>query len=217
MISSLRLANSAASSRASPSILPLCISVFGRRCSVLLCNRARVGPSELPRHGWTHELDRTAIDTQNPWNLLRLLRRGHSPTHQECENEGDNPHQFSILDFRFWIFDFRLSEEEFRPRCQDSSFMHILSPNPNPTLVVSQVEPLAIPKSGEELLDLLEEFIFIDRLREVIIATGLARVDLVADHSVRCNSDDRDMLQRIVGLDFPGRLPTVHHRHSKYP
>src|SRR4030095_13081173 len=33
------------------------------RCSVLLCSQARAEPTELPRHGRTHELHRRSIDT----------------------------------------------------------------------------------------------------------------------------------------------------------
>src|SRR6266545_8137023 len=47
--------------------------------------------------------------------------------------------------FRFWIFDFRLSEDEFRTRNQDFSFMRFLSLNPkskigNPKLVLNERE-----------------------------------------------------------------------------
>src|SRR5262249_43006707 len=33
------------------------------RCFVLLCSQARAEPAALPRHGWTHQPDRTAIGT----------------------------------------------------------------------------------------------------------------------------------------------------------
>jgi hypothetical protein len=38
------------------------------------------------------------------------LRRGHSPTHRKCYNESNNPHQFSILDFRFPIVGVKIGE-----------------------------------------------------------------------------------------------------------
>jgi hypothetical protein len=51
------------------------------------------------------------------WNL-RLLRLSPSPTHYECDDEGDNPTPFSILDpstqlrtgFRFSIVGLRIEE-----------------------------------------------------------------------------------------------------------
>ena len=45
-----------------PIQLPLRISVLDGNV-LSLCGHARAAPAELPRHGSTHELDRTSIET----------------------------------------------------------------------------------------------------------------------------------------------------------
>src|SRR4029453_13647546 len=51
--------------------------------------------------------------------FLWLLRLNHSPTNPNCGNDFDNPHQFSILDFRFPIVGWRI------PRSHPGSFVHL--------------------------------------------------------------------------------------------
>jgi hypothetical protein len=53
-------------------------------------------------------------------NFLGLLRLGHNATHYKSKNEGNNPRQFSILDFRFLIVGQRI--QQLYPR----SFNHAL-------------------------------------------------------------------------------------------
>jgi hypothetical protein len=40
---------------------------------------------------------RASIQKTNAEGFCWLLRLRHSPTHRECENDRENPHQFSIL------------------------------------------------------------------------------------------------------------------------
>ena len=60
----------------------------------------------------------------------------HSAIQRECDNESNNPHQFSTLDCRF-----RMSDKESTNRIQDRSIM-LFSLNRNP--VLSQAEGSAI-------------------------------------------------------------------------
>ena len=55
-------------------------------------------------------------------DFSRLLRLGHRPAHRERDDDRNNPHQFSILDFRFSIVGQRIQESH--PR----SFNHVLVP-----------------------------------------------------------------------------------------
>jgi hypothetical protein len=60
----------------------------------------------------------------------------HSAIQRECDNESNNPHHF-----RFWIFDFRLSDKESSNRMQDRSIM-LFSLNRNPELLDDFIRPL---------------------------------------------------------------------------
>ena len=85
-----------------PSVLPLRISVFGGDVlSFYVTTLAQSHPNSFGTGGVTSCIAPREISY--PGNFLRLLRRCLNPTEHECEHDSEDPHPFSILDFRFPI------------------------------------------------------------------------------------------------------------------
>src|SRR5439155_13501910 len=84
--------------------------------------------------------------------------------------------------FGFWILrhgsgqvlDFRLKEKESRIRTEDFSFIPFISPNPKSKIV-----------SADKFLNLLEQNVLVNRLRNIVVTARFARLDLVPDHGMR--------------------------------
>jgi hypothetical protein len=120
MISTLRRTSSAASSgyrSGFPSAYRYSMATFcpamypsSRRASRIASERAESVVESVPaRYPY-------------PGDFRRLLGLSHSPTHRECDNESNNPRQFSIFDFGFPIIGNR-------------------DPKPNSKCVVHQIFP----------------------------------------------------------------------------
>src|SRR5262249_12708272 len=69
--------------------------------------------------------------------------------------------------------------------------------------------------SAEEVLDLVAKLVFMDGLRHVVVAAGVAGTLLVTHHGMGGDSDDGNVAQLGMCLDAPGRLPAVHPRHPE--
>src|SRR5581483_661061 len=89
-------------------------------------------------------------------------------------------------------------------KIQSSILCFFILSLPSPRTALSQQPPDYFHQNG-----------LVHGLRDVIVAAGVAGGDFVADHRVRRDGDDGNMLQRRVGLDAARRLPTVHHRHAE--
>src|SRR4030095_14717425 len=67
-----------------------------------------------------------------PGDFRGLLRAHFNPAHRECDDESNNPHQFWILDCRFWIVGLRTAQSN------PEDFLHVFFPNPK-----SKIESLS--------------------------------------------------------------------------
>src|SRR5205809_365576 len=95
--------------------------------------------------------------------------------------------------------------------------LHTFLPNPKSKTCPELSRRISNPKSkivsADKFLNLLEQNVLVNRLRNIVVTARFARLDLIADHGMRSHGDDGSMFQVGIGFDSPRRLPSVHDRH----